>query len=407
MGERKAMRSPPVVYLDTQDYSRFGDVLRGKSDASTELIFNKIEKIRISGDAIFVFSMPLMSELLQYDEDYRDTTLKKAEAVERLCGSWALPYPTRLIAAELAIAAQRLGLLEIPSRITILSDKRNWYPRIPDIFEGLQVDISKNIETEIGMISGRANRRRAAKRLKNFDFLNTSDTIAKEISEKHGIPPEVLVKILLQFLRGQITSREASRQSLSIFAEPVSFVKTYLANPNSDGQFPLWIRHFGEVVQGILVELRDEIRPLKDAGLSAKDIHVAFSEPAKRLGLRIISACMKDASEFGIDEALYQRILTEPLILEEITSYKLMGSAVIFYIIQILGLDGQIEAKIEKSFGGDLMHSLYLPHVDLWRGDRRFSPVIQRATPRYANRVVPTLADIPTRIDAWWTAASS
>ena len=56
------MSSPPIVYLDTQDYSRFGDVLRGKADAATEGLFNALEARKRSGDAIFAVSMPIFGE---------------------------------------------------------------------------------------------------------------------------------------------------------------------------------------------------------------------------------------------------------------------------------------------------------------------------------------------------------
>lgn len=83
---------PLVVYLDTQDFSRFGDVLRGRGDTASEQLFQTLEERRRTDGVVFAVSMPLLAELLQYHPDFRETTLRKAEAVERLCALlWHLP----------------------------------------------------------------------------------------------------------------------------------------------------------------------------------------------------------------------------------------------------------------------------------------------------------------------------
>jgi hypothetical protein len=47
-----------------------------------------------------------------------------------------------------------------------------------------------------------------------------------------------------------------------------------------------------------------------------------------------------------------------------------------------------------------MFHALYLPHVDLWRGDRRFAEALAGAKPNYKNRIVRRLAELPAAIDA-------
>jgi hypothetical protein len=99
---------------------------------ATEKLFLELECRAIVGDVIFPASMPIMSELLQYDEGYRQTTMCKAEAVERLCGNWALASPPRLVASELAVAARRYGIGTgiNASASQVLSSDRYWYQRL-------------------------------------------------------------------------------------------------------------------------------------------------------------------------------------------------------------------------------------------------------------------------------------
>jgi hypothetical protein len=55
---------------------------------------------------------------------------------------------------------------------------------------------------------------------------------------------------------------------------------------------------------------------------------------------------------------------------------------------------------IKNSDGIDLVHAMYLPHAHLWRGDRAFSTLLINNRVDFCSRVVPSLADLPGRIEA-------
>jgi hypothetical protein len=46
------------------------------------------------------------------------------------------------------------------------------------------------------------------------------------------------------------------------------------------------------------------------------------------------------------------------------------------------------------------VHALYLPHTDLWRGDRSFADLLRKHAVSFSDRVVPTLLELPARIEA-------
>jgi hypothetical protein len=56
--------------------------------------------------------------------------------------------------------------------------------------------------------------------------------------------------------------------------------------------------------------------------------------------------------------------------------------------------------RLERSDAIDFAHAMYLPHTDLWRGDLGFSSLLIRNKVDCWERVVPTLADLPGRIEA-------
>ncbi len=55
---------------------------------------------------------------------------------------------------------------------------------------------------------------------------------------------------------------------------------------------------------------------------------------------------------------------------------------------------------IKRSDAVDFIHAMYLPHTDLWRGDKAFSDLLIKHKVDLSDRIVPTLAELPRRIDA-------
>jgi len=68
------------------------------------------------------------------------------------------------------------------------------------------------------------------------------------------------------------------------------------------------------------------------------------------------------------------------------------------YTLQIIGSTAG-GAKIDRSFGGDVLHSFYLSHVDRRRGDRRFSAVLRQALPLHRDRIAGPLAQLPDELE--------
>ena len=401
------MTLPLIIYLDSQDYSRFADVLRGKSDSQTEEVFQELEKYKQLGDILFVSSMPIICELLQYDANYRDTTIKKAEAVERLCGPWTLPYPTRLFAKEILIAAREHGFEQIHTDIPIHSNDRFWYPSVPDIFDDIRKNANQHLEETIALLPSRTARRLAKKRAKRLDLLAVSREAAPSIAEKFGMTIDVVEKSLIEFLEGKISSPEASRRLFQHIANPTHFVSMYFEKIESNRDLPKWISEFGGKMQELLSDFRDNLRPYLNLDNNINHIDSIIARNVSTIGQRTLFSAVDDLQEFGIYQDRASKLIRSLSSSELLPSCSILSRVLLLYTRQILGLEGGAEAKIEHSFGGDLMHALYLPHVDLWRGDRRFSSLLKRAAPNFADRIIPTLRELPSRIKILRAAKAS
>ena len=396
----------PVVYLDTQDFSRFGDVLRGKEDADTERLFLTIEEKAKSKAAIFPVSMPILSELLQYNSDYRETTMRKAEAVERLCGTWALAFPQRLIAAEIAGFAGSLGE-PIKDHRPVLSSDREWFPDISSSLSNFGAELKDSIADEMAKkaLVGRKMRRMAKSEIRRLDPAGAMERIAPEIAARYGIPVAAVSGSIVALLRGRISADDASRRLFGAIAHPVTFVEVYFEKVlDNNSELPSWMSSLGERLQNNFVDLRNVLRPLLSLPGAREKTEAMLVDWRATMGTAVLEMAAGATEPFGIDPAMVTRLAAADGFLDKVPSAYIVGRVMTSYVRQIIGLSGK-EANVERSFGGDIVHALYLPHVDLWRGDRRFSAVVTNAAPRYAQRVVPLLKNLPEKIDAWHVGA--
>jgi hypothetical protein len=397
------MHAAPVVYLDSQDFSRFGDVLRGKSDDATEKLFLDLETRAKAGSAIFSVSMPHYSELLQYDAGHRETTIKKAEAVERLCGTWALAYPSRLIASEIGEVCRRHGLSPQSEFSSVLSAERYWYPNVASAFDDIRTMIRGAVDVEIDALQlpSRALRRKARSLAKKLDISAAAKDAAPGMAAKFGLPVSAITGSIVALLKGRATPEEASQRLFRAIAAPVTFVEAYFEKVEVDrAALPAWMRDMGLNFEKRFAELRDQLEPYRNhADTQSVFMDLLKSWPAT-LGKSVLAMADGELAEFGVDAAALEALTTSDDFALEVPACGIVGHVLTNYAHQVLGFAGSV-AGIEHSFGGDLIHALYLTHVDLWRGDRRFAPLVIKSAPRFANRVVPKLTQLTAAIDAW------
>jgi hypothetical protein len=111
----------------------------------------------------------------------------------------------------------------------------------------------------------------------------------------------------------------------------------------------------------------------------------------------LLKSALDEIAEFGIDSVAISRARWDELI-ENVPSLAIFKKAFATLLEQTSGMHGSGHIP-EHSAGGDLMHLIYLPHCDLWRGDRRFSNVVKGLSAVANTKVVARLTDLPERIE--------
>lgn len=396
------VRRPLVVYLDTQDFSRFGDTIRGISDPEAADTFEQLVQLSESGQVVFPCSMPLISELLQYTAETREICLAKAAAVEKLCGEWALPFPTRLVGMEIAEALISHGRAVATGPIRYLVGDRYWYPNVGNMFSGVREKMRDEVQAAFAGLQPQTYtaRRKVKAAKKKFKISKFANQLTFEEAERDlGIPADEARKVLVPLIKGRLSGEEASRRLMNVIAPPEKFVEIFFEKYKGDStELPLWLRSAGDTLKSSIDEsIRQKVAPFRDMPGATELLREIYGTQANEYRLIIPKLGFEDASEFA---SIAEKDLQDGKhndLLASLPSSTSLAESFHGYMEQVLGLKGNI-AKLERSIAGDLMHLLYLPHVDLWRGDRRFSAVVMERLPSHARRVVPRLRDLMERI---------
>lgn len=181
----------------------------------------------------------------------------------------------------------------------------------------------------------------------------------------------------------------------------MTFVEAYFEKLDVDRSvLPDWMRSFGVAIEEHLLSMRAQILPLLDVPDGRAQAKIMLEDWPIQAGRAILRMSDDTLAPFGLDGASLTLLAEDDAFVDSVPAAHVSGRLLTAYMRQIFGLDGSL-ARVEDSFGGDLIHALYLPHVDLWRGDRRVAALVAAAVPRYAARVVALRADLPEAIARW------
>lgn len=389
----------PIVYLDSQDFSRFGDVLRGKGQSAADQLYGRLCALKADGAAIFVTSMPLLGELLQYHPNFRETTICKAQAVEQLCGSNAIMFPSRLIAMEIAKVAQVACLTSERALPNAVSSDRYWYPDVSSAFVGLKTQFEEILNSEIGrfQFANRAQRRNAKRLGRKIDMTAVMQEAAPAMAAQFGLPLNAITGSIVAVLSGKSTAAQASHKLFSAIAEPSKFVEIYFERVETDRSLPQWISGTGIKFQTAFEQLRSTLQPYMHLDFAKQRFRSLLAVNKRRFRLLALRLAENDIEEFGVGPEALRAIEMDDRLLDQVPACRTIEALIEAYVLQVLGYSGG-KPDIEGGFAGDLVHALYLPHVDLWRTDGRFANLVSTALPEYESRVVRKPRDLEAAI---------
>jgi hypothetical protein len=368
---------PIRLHLDTSDYAVMYCAVPGTPHAHVR---ETLKTMAQSGRIEIGLSYHVIFELLQKAEQkYRDDRLSRAKLLTALCGQNAFPYPTDLGAGH-RFSTQCL-----------------WIPRIELAEFEVEHVVPRVIEATLHH-SGlpRQERRALAKRnnfvgwLRNnprrFGLLQWPFPFAREFAASGDFQ---------RYISGEMTRSEANTKLRFYITDPVTVYKTWFED--NEMVNPILARR--DQLANKLILMLDELKIMLGEHAS---LRTQIKELLARTGDNKLSPAAREkftALERGAK--IFGAEITSPQELtERAPGWKhLFGdesgllAAQIFYAFHRDGRD------IKRSDAIDLIHAMYLPHTDLWRGDKAFSTLLINNKVDFCERVVPTLLELPHRIE--------
>jgi hypothetical protein len=273
-----------------------------------------------------------------------------------------------------------------------------WFPNIGNAFDGFRARFDSAREGALEEFSrmNRHERRRAKKGLSDRAFKKFADQTAREVEEHYGVAEGAFGEAFGLYSRGKISGEEASRRLFSSIAKPTAFIHFYFRKYAGKKDLPEWMRSIGESIQSAIETTAREFSrfPVDDI----KRLHPeALERWREKLSSTIAGSALGNGEEFGLNDEIIRSVQSHREVTKIPCCANMLG-LIGEYVAQCIGLRGP-KAKVEPSFGGDLIHAMYIPHVNIWRSDRRFSKLAENCGVEGSTMIVPKLTDLPDAID--------
>lgn len=373
------MTSSIRLYLDTSDYAAMYNATPGTQIVGVR---DYLLQMKESGRIEIGLSYHVVFELLQEAEPkYREDRLSRARLLKLLCDRNAFPYPTDMPQGH---RYEKNGL---------------WVPRI--WLEEIEIEriVRLVIKRIISCLSTNRHQRRAFSKREYFvswAFRNPK-ALQKVLPEVWPLQfGEAFYKNgdFIRYLSGSISRKEANIKIRFFITDPEMVYQTWFENYGRENPMPKTRDPIANLITVMIEKLN---AMLDDYSSLEKDIKKALrstSNPLISEDRQQIMEVRQSIKEFGSE-------ITSPSeMAKNLVWKKAVGNEGALIAAQVFHAFHREKRTIKPSDAIDLLHSMYLPHADLWRGDKAFSTMLIKHRVNFHERVVTNLLDLPSRIEA-------
>jgi hypothetical protein len=395
------MSHPPVVYLDSQDYSRLANPPAGKVDFYNNL--NERLETLVNARAIEIrYSMVHVSEISHTDPSAFRYARGRAASLTNLSQGRCLPVWNDIFTDEVRRNFQRGHIVETNR------ENNRW------------IDLGKSDVD---------------------DFVSILATSAKEALKESGTNRKTrrraarmnLPKILMQSGQGQKTIAEIITNLNRAFpaSEPFSerLVTQYVTGADSEGAF---VPRFHEAIMNpynLIAQISLQTTRFSRLPHLVRDIGNNLMAQANPIVLKlsklwktvppelagetrdrlVVSArgAMQKARNTTIREELAERAIKEDLNDDDIAhidtpTADVLYTALAAYFVKMVKAAQHAKPlqRLKQSDAADLLHAQYIPYVDIFRCDTAWTDILSPIAKRYGTTVVDRIDDLVPAIDA-------
>jgi hypothetical protein len=368
------MKNPIRVYLDSSDFSNISRPAK-KNATSIRNLRSKLLNWVKKGEVEIRYSMAHIMEAVPVDLETAELGRLRLNCIKELCGKKVFTDPITLVIQELS------GGHDIP----LTSDRGHWFLNMRMLWDE-EVDVTPEPP------SSRNQRRLQRSTLKKSEaqFKNELQSVLDEypIKESYAVT---------MFTKQQAGDSIAHAMQRSV--SDLDFLcEWYIKNWNRSTLYSNALRERGKELSSLLTTSASEIKALH---LELVKEGVKSSEAQKRLTVYAKELAEKVAQE--ITDALSEdRVSTDLKVSASLEStpsiYVFSKLLAQIFLASVVAIKNTRKAR--DSDLGDLVHSMYLPYVDIFRADGATASALHSAQIGAAAKIVTNLDDLVTEVEA-------
>ncbi|MFV0889658.1 hypothetical protein ACNKH9_23225 [Metapseudomonas otitidis] len=361
------------VYLDSSDFSNLSQP-SGKNTALMRNIRSKLINWVKKGEIEIRYSMAHIMEAVPVDLKTAELGRRRLDCIRQLCGKKVFTDPITLVTQELSQS----------SDVPLTSDRGHWFPGMTKLWD-------ETVDLTPEPLDSRNERRLLRSAIKSDAQFNNE---LQDLLDNYPITKKYAVAWLTKQQPGDSVAR-AIQNSVS----DLDFLcEWYIKHWNKSTLYSTAIREQGKEFSGLLTTAA---RDMKALHLELENEGVKSSEAQKRL-----TACAKKLAE-NMSQEVVDGLSKEDVPPASIVSASLESTPSIYVFSELLTqifltsvVTVKNTRKARDSDLGDLMHSIYLPYVDIFRADGATASALHNAQIGTTAKIVTSLEDLVTEVEA-------
>ncbi len=397
------MAKPIQVYLDSSDFSNLSNPAIRTSEH--EAVERRLLEWQQLGKIDLRFSYVHVIEAAPVRREDIELAKRRLIHIQHLCGHRSLIDPFSLLEHEIRCVASQVQL----SNEFVYRDNGLWMPPLDE--KSLDVPSpTKVLREEIDSMNLNRQQRRAAHsrflgkngqlRPAALAYLRRSTPrVLAEMANQYPLTPEALT-LFGQYFMGDESLENALQGLRDSFADLECFARWYESHWDKVTKTSAWLREIGKDVKTSFQQSADEFRVLYD---SHKTMGISPAEIERASAGSFRDALAKMPSNLASKLAVTLGIAPTPKALEcswKVTPGLIAMAAVMAHMNRLTSLLPQARRQPKVSDLGDVLHTIYLPYVDIFRADGFAANAISNVKLECSTAIVSNFALLPAKIES-------
>lgn len=363
------MTNPIRVYLDSSDYSNFSRPTE-RNAASIQTLRSKLLSWVENGDIEIRYSMAHIMEAVPVDLDTAELGRLRLNSIKELCGKKVFADPITLVTQELS------GNNSVP----LVNNDGHWFPSAGNFWTD-EIDVTPE-----------PPKNRKQRRLEKSTLKKSGEF--QELLQEYPIKKS---NALVMFSKQR--SGEAFANALQNSVNDLDFLcDWYINNWGRSTLYSKAVRGAGKELSSLLVTSANEIKAhyleLVNQGTSSSEAQKSLMIYAKELADKASQELIESLSEGQVPP---ERIVMASLVS---TPSLYVFSKLLAQIFLSSVATVKNTRKARDSDLGDLVHSMYVPYVDIFRADLATASALHNAQLGSKTKIVTSLEALVIELES-------